>query len=76
MEYSLQNTPSFQYTACASPTANLTIARLAPVAVFGKLVIGISKWEAPESHIANGSPGSPISTLWMVLSPRLPGDNA
>eukprot|EP00975_Prorocentrum_lima_P034572 7266486-Prorocentrum_lima.AAC.1 len=37
----------------ASPTASLTLARLVPVAVLGKLVTGIRKWEAPESHIAN-----------------------
>eukprot|EP00975_Prorocentrum_lima_P067399 12914684-Prorocentrum_lima.AAC.1 len=44
--------------------------------VLGKLVIGMTKCEAPESHKANGSPGSLINARWMVLSPRFPTDNA
>eukprot|EP00975_Prorocentrum_lima_P050903 10664852-Prorocentrum_lima.AAC.1 len=31
------------------PTASLTTALLVPVAAFGRLVIGVKKWEAPES---------------------------
>eukprot|EP00975_Prorocentrum_lima_P024394 5129949-Prorocentrum_lima.AAC.1 len=51
------------FTAWASATANLTTALLVPVGVVCILVIGNKKWEAPESHIANGSPGSLISIL-------------
>eukprot|EP00975_Prorocentrum_lima_P051018 10687892-Prorocentrum_lima.AAC.1 len=61
----LQHTSSFQHTAWASPIASLTTARLVPVVVLGKLGMGIRKWEAPESHIADGSPGSLIRALWM-----------
>eukprot|EP00975_Prorocentrum_lima_P031802 6677989-Prorocentrum_lima.AAC.1 len=61
-----------QYTAWASPIANLTTVRLVPVAVLGKLVIGMRKCEVPQSHNIRITHQCPLD----CISPRFPTDTA
>eukprot|EP00975_Prorocentrum_lima_P022436 4719600-Prorocentrum_lima.AAC.1 len=70
VRHSLQNASSFQQIACVSPCANLTTALPVPEAFLGRVVSGSRNCDAPESHVAKGSPGSFINALCIVLPDR------